>query len=215
MVHCPPGNSCVQDSFSWLADDLLHWVRKSWLQLAGDRWTLLPWPFIAPGFPAGWKHLSWMPAWGIQCSSCNTPHFQLKHQTLRDFWQQAVSFSCIWCCCEGMWKYVPTYLFTCTKATENGKCVLNHHQGNNKELMLTEHCILHVISPHWYNQVGFIAQMPALACDRTNRSPANIRYCHGKRVLLARAQGNECSMVSTALAEAKFWRLRSMQAKVK
>lgn len=130
-------------------------------------------------------------------------------------WQQAVSFSWIWCCCEGMWKYVPTFLFTCTTATENGKCVLNYYEVNNKELMLIANCILHVISPHWYNQVGFIPQTPALACDRTNRSPANTRYCHGKCALLARAQGNECSVVSTALGEAKFWRLCSMKAKVK
>lgn len=51
-----------------------------------------------------------------------------------------------------------------------------------------------------------------------NRSPVNevhARYCCGKRVLLARAQGNECRMAITALGEVTFGRICNMQATVK
>lgn len=46
--------------------------------------------------------------------------------------------------------------------------------------------------------------MLALPCNRVDRTPVNevhARYCCGKRVLLARAQGNERRMAITALGE--------------
>lgn len=67
-------------------------------------------------------------------------------------------------------------------------------------------------------QAGFIPQMLALAFKRMNRSLANevhARYCCGKCVLLARAQGNECRMAITALGEVTFGRICNMQAAVK
>lgn len=60
--------------------------------------------------------------------------------------------------------------------------------------------------------------MLALACNRMNRPPVieiHARYCCGKRVLLARAQGNECRMAITALGEVTFGRICNMQAAVK
>lgn len=161
-------------------------------------------------------------AWGTQYSSCNTPSFQLEYQTLKEReplllgigYNIFLDLVLLW----GYGKYAPTYTFTCTKATENGKCVLNHYQGSNKELKLTANCILHVIRPYWYNQAGFFPWMTALACNRMNRSPVNevhTRYCCGKRALLARAQGNKCRLVIIALGEVKIWRICSMQATVK
>lgn len=75
-----------------------------------------------------------------------------------------------------------------------------------------------MIRPHLYNQTVFILYMPALSCDKMNRSPVDevhITYCCGKRAHLARALGNECSMVISALGEIKFRRIHSMQAAVK
>lgn len=57
-----------------------------------------------------------------------------------------------------------------------------------------------------------------MASTRMNRSPVNelrARYCCGKRVLLARAQGNECRMAITALGEVMYGRICNMQAAVK